>query len=238
MGSGLCSLLYSPQSGNTALNTNHSHGTRQVLDVTTCKPNDVLDGLLALTARENGVVVPHTKTRLQPPDNIGEERILLAGLIMSGTIPVPNAIKKLLHCETVRVQEPATQSGHHEAGINPDMVPVKLVSRTEQEQEQRGEKHQLDPDDSDHTVTAMASDKGTSEDKGTVEEEVEDEGTAANDKEFTLPSSGTPSSSSPPPPPPPPPPSSLSSSMIEKPLSSHMLFSQSKHDGVKTQVGT
>ena len=136
----------------------------------------------------------------------------------------------LSQCAAIPLLEIQFDNGHHEAGINPDMVPVKLVSRTEQEQEQRGEKHQLDPDDSDHTVTAMASDKGTSEDKGTVEEEVEDEGTAANDKEFTLPSSGTSS--------PPPPPSSLSSSMIEKPLSSHMLFSQSKHDGVKTQVGT
>ena len=143
----------------------------------------------------------------------------------------------LSQCAAIPLLEIQFDNGHHEAGINPDMVPVKLVSRTEQEQEQRGEKHQLDPDDSDHTVTAMASDKGTSEDKGTVEEEVEDEGTAANDKEFTLPSSGTPSSSSSPPPPPPPP-SSLSSSMIEKPLSSHMLFSQSKHDGVKTQVST
>ena len=124
----MCSLLYSPQSGNTALNTNHSHGTRQVLDVTTCKPNDVLDGLLALTARENGVVVPHTKTRLQPPDNIGAERILLAGLIMSGTIPVPNAIKKLLHCETVRVQEPATQSESQETLVEARQPDIAVVA--------------------------------------------------------------------------------------------------------------
>ena len=103
-------MLYSPQSGNTALNTQHKHGTRQVLNVRSAKPNDVLDGLLAVSARQNGVVLPGTKTRLQAPNNLVKERELLHSLIMSKTIPVPDAISNLLRHETNRVQEPATQS--------------------------------------------------------------------------------------------------------------------------------